>query len=65
MQHFLLADKNNLNKQRKTAGSETFSARDCFWYACVAGNPGNVLHPHNPKFENDNSDLNLYSRVQV
>ena len=65
MQHFLLADKNNLNKQRKTTGSETFSARDWFWYACVAGNPGNMLHPHHPKFKSDNSDLNLYSRVQV
>ena len=65
MQHFLLADKNNLNKQRKMAGGETFSSRDWFWYACVAGNPGNMLHPHHPKFKSDNSDLNLYSRVQV
>ncbi len=65
MQHFLLADKNNLNKQRKIAVSETFSTRGCFWYACVAGNTGNMPHPYHPKFKNDNSDLNLFYRIQV
>lgn len=65
MQHFLLADKNNLNKQRKMAVSENFSARDWFWYACVTGEPGNMLHPHHQKFKSDNSDLNLFSRIQV